>query len=44
MQTMDHRQPTLDIWNASMYGLDVICYGSWYYKSENLDNKYRHRD
>ena len=44
MQTMDHRQPTLNIWNAGVYGLDIICYGSWYHKSENLDNEYRHRD
>ena len=44
MQTMDHRQPTLNISNAGMYGLDVICYGGWYHESENLDNEYRHRD
>jgi len=44
MQTMDHRQPTLNIWNAGMYGLDVIFYGGWHHKSENLDNEYRHRD
>ena len=44
MLTMDHRQPTLNIWNAGMYGLDVICYGSWYHESDNLDNEYRHRD
>jgi len=42
--TMDHKQPTLNIWNASVYGLDIICYGGWYHESDNLDNKYRHRD
>ena len=44
MLTMGHRQPTLNIWNAGVYGLDVICYGGWYHKSENLDNEYSHRD
>ena len=27
-----------------MYSLDSICYGSWYYKSNNLDSEYGHRD
>jgi len=44
MLIMDHRQPTLNIWKTGMYGLDVICYGDWYHKSDNLDNKYRYRD
>ena len=44
MLTMDHRYPTLNISNAGIYGLDIICYGSWYHELDNLDNEYRHRD
>jgi len=44
MLTMDHRQPTLNIWNGGMYVLDVICYGVWFHKSDNLDNEYRQRE
>ena len=44
MQTVDHRQPTLNIWNVGMYGLDVIFHRGWYYESDNLDNEYGHRD
>ena len=29
---------------ADMYGLNIICYGGWYYELDNLDNEYRHRD
>ena len=44
MLTMDHRQPTLNIRNAGVDGLDVICYRDWYHESDNLDNEYGHRD
>ena len=27
-----------------VYGLDVICFGGWYYESDNLDNEYGHKD